>query len=210
MSRLGWLGAYRLEQRAKKDKLVNEVIARFEKHEPSAQEIADYYSELKKLSLRDLKHVLEAPERLDDKVKLLERLKGLDKRKRFVVTMLNRNNTVSHYVVSKSSRVFTIKKKTYFFDSKSARFNTTYNMLGLIYHEDITSPLSIEIEEGVLQKLKVDAEAFRQVVKMEYAEMLANVSKVKDLIKFAVVFGGIASLEGLVIIVILVNQFNLI
>lgn len=203
-----WLDTYKLEQRAKKQSLIIEICKRYNSVSPSDEDLDEYVLELKKLSIPQLKKVLAAPVNVDGKTGFLGWFKSLSKRNRFLVTMFNRNGTVSHYVIDSKTRTFNVKSKTYGIQKELAKLNTTYNMVNFLYLEDIPLPLNFDVINEKI--LPIDAAAFKHIVKMEYAEMLANVSKVKDMIKLAALFAGVAALLGLVILLILVNEFNLI
>jgi len=195
----------KFQKEYERKQLVLKIVTDFKNKTKANKEVLDEYTnELLTLPMKDLILINKDPEETNKKRQSpISLLKGLKKKKAIMIHMYRKNFTIGHFVVSKYKRAFTIKDCDYLIDPKAMQKDTTYKMVSLSYHEGcvmpfIPTPGSIKGHA----ELKCDPQSFKQIFKFEYVELLTNVSKMKDLMKYilgASVIGALLTAAGLII-----------
>ena len=168
----------------KKSKLIDEIIKDFEKLKPNKQEVEEYKTELKKLKINEVKLIKNNPVPMTiPRLKVNSFIKKLNKKNALLIHMYRKNGTIDHFVISVKKRSFDIKNNKYMVDLNCTTFDTTYKLQSLSYHENVVMPFKVSnVKNNEL--IQCDPEQFKVLFKFEYVQLLANITQVKDLIKF--------------------------
>jgi hypothetical protein len=195
------------EQELKKKELIDEILKRYKSFKPKEDLITEYNYQLQKLPIKELQMILDDPFQTKPKKGMISRLASLNKKKAILINLVHSNGTIGHYVISKYSRTFTLKKKTYVLNPSLQYKDINYKMQSYWFIEDVPLPIRANVLKNK-EQLVVDSQALKDVIKMEYVELLTKVAKVKDLLKITVVLSAVASIGIVVVIVMCAKGFG--
>lgn len=186
------------KEKVLKDKMIDSVIENFQTLKPKKGMVEEYRKELETLKPSELKHLVKKMDAMPV-INFASKLRKLRKAKAILIHMTNHNGTVIHMIISRYSRYFVYKKSSYVLDREKQYQDLNYKMNCYYYIEGCPVPYKVDNVKGKAE-LTLDSKAMKTVIKMEYVELLAKISKVKDLIMFAVVMSGISALGVIIII----------
>jgi len=212
---------YLLRARAslKKDVIKN-ILLEYEKpvqltgkqqFKPTELDVQDYKEELYKLNLKQLLQIKKIEE-AKPKLSLLDKFSKLNKRKAMLVTIYHKNNSRTHYVCSKYTRVIVVNEHQYLCPPNMGNYDNKYKMMSYLYFENnpfpvqmiddfrSTTPSGMTIPDGELLKVTKD---------FEFAQRLAH-SNLKSSINLAVVFSLLAFALSAVNTILLLKGFQMI
>jgi uncharacterized membrane protein len=173
-------------------------------YQEDARSITEYKKEIEKLSLKDLVHMQKITLYEEYKYTLIESFSKFNKKKRVIIRIINNNNTITDYVISKHLRFFRIRDGNYLKIAEYALYDTKYDMMCWIYYENNPFPIKFQNDYHPIDnqgRTIPDAPMLRKSEKFEYAEQLAS-SRLASNVNIAMIFSILSFIVGLICLVI--------
>lgn len=149
------------------------------------KEMLRYKIALKKLKLKELLSIEQiVPRKL--RLDLIDRIRGLNRKKAHLITIINDNNTFDTFTINKYSRTFDRTGCRYFFDPNKAFYNPEFRIRHSFYY--FNNPYPIQFQKTKLPDAHPDGRLLKSVLHFEYLTALANVVKVNSKLNFVLVF----------------------
>lgn len=172
--------------------------------------IKEYTKELQKLTIKELKTIGHVNEFKEYKFKIGEVFKKLNKKKRCIVRIIHKNNTIYDYIISQNTRFFTISDQCYLRVIERGIYDSKYGMICYIYYEGNPFPIRFVNDYSPLDcngNTVPDTQILKKTMKFEYAEQLATSNLDKN-INLAMVFSILSFCAGTACIILLVIIMN--
>jgi len=212
---------YLLRARAslKKD-IIKDILLEYEKpvkltgkqqFKPTELDVQDYKEELYKLNLSNLLQIKKIEE-AKPKLSVLDKLSKLNKRKAMLVTIYHKNNSRTHYVCSKYTRVIIVNEHQYLCPPNMGNYDNKYKMMSYLYFENNPFPVQMidDFKSVTPSGMTIpDGELLKVTKDFEFAQRLAH-SNLKSSINLAVVFSLLAFVCSAVTVVLCLKGFAMI
>jgi len=180
-------------------------------YKPTDLDVQDYKQELYKLNMRQLLQVKKIEE-AKPKLSVLDKFSKLNKRKALLVSIYHKNNSKTHYVCSRYTRVLVVNEHQYLCPPNMGNYDNKYKMMSYSYYEN--NPFPIQYNDDFRANLPSgvtipDGELLKTTKDFEFAQRLAH-SNLKDKVNLAVIFSLLSFVCSAACVILCLKGFNMI